>query len=72
MITNEELHTIMREVSEVLCSLDIPHHFTGGIAASFHGEPRFTQDVDVVVNLSPNSSKVDLLRKALSKSFDIN
>ena len=72
MITNEELYTIMREVSGILCSLDIPHHFTGGIAASFHGEPRLTQDVDVVVTLSPGSEKVNQLREALSKSFDIN
>ena len=72
MMTNADLHTIMREVSEILCSLDIPHHFTGGIAASFHGEPRLTQDVDVVISISPSSEKINQLRDALSKSFDIN
>jgi len=72
VIPGNELNEIIGRVSEILSSLDIPHHFTGGIAASFHGEPRLTQDIDLVVKLSPNSSKVDSLCRELSKSFDIN
>lgn len=72
MISHDELYSIMKEVSEILRSLQIPHHFTGGVVSSFYGEPRLTQDIDVVVTLAANSDKVRELYKVLAKSFAVN
>ena len=35
-----------------LDELGIDYHVTGGLASSFYGEPRLTQDVDFVVRLA--------------------
>ena len=43
--------------------LDIEYYVTGGIAAVTYGEPRLTQDVDIVLNLAPQD--IDLLVAAL-------
>ena len=43
-------------VAEVVARLDdagIPHMLTGSIASSWYGEPRATQDLDVVIDPSP-------------------
>lgn len=72
MISLQELHFILHDIESILGSLNIPHHFTGGIAASFYGEPRFTQDIDVVVALETDSTKLKELYQALQSSYDIN
>jgi hypothetical protein len=41
---------ILRLTAETLTDLDIPYMVTGSLASAFHGEPRSTQDLDVVVN----------------------
>lgn len=38
-------------IAELLRNLGIPFQLTGGIAASYYGEPRMTQDVDIVIAL---------------------
>jgi hypothetical protein len=40
-------------ITQVLRDHDIPFQLTGGIASSYYGEPRMTQDVDIVVQLDP-------------------
>ncbi|MDI6803561.1 MAG: hypothetical protein QME58_06910 [Bacteroidota bacterium] len=39
-------------VVEILEKIEIPYMFTGSIGSSFHGEPRATNDVDVVITLT--------------------
>lgn len=40
---------LLLEVSQVLERLRIPYFVTGSIATIFYGEPRFTNDIDIVV-----------------------
>jgi hypothetical protein len=49
MSENELADTISR-FFKLLQSLQIKAHITGGLASSYYGEPRYTQDVDVVVD----------------------
>lgn len=43
---------LLRFVASVLERLAIPYFVTGSVVTIFYGEPRFTNDIDVVVNLS--------------------
>ncbi len=40
---------LLRRIVEVLEDLGLPYLVTGSTATIFYGEPRFTADVDVVV-----------------------
>lgn len=42
---------LMKKVADVLESLDVPYLVTGSMATIAYGEPRFTNDVDIVVDL---------------------
>lgn len=44
--------------------LEIPYYITGGVAAIAYGEPRTTQDLDLVLAISPND--IERLATALS------
>ena len=43
-----EQDELLRQVVETLGSLDLPYLITGSIATILYGEPRFTNDIDVV------------------------
>lgn len=43
---------LLRHLGHTLDQLQIPYLVTGSIASIAHGEPRFTNDIDVVVRLS--------------------
>jgi hypothetical protein len=45
---------LLRQVVLVLERLGVPYLVTGSIAAMYYGEPRFTNDIDVVAALSPD------------------
>jgi hypothetical protein len=47
-----EQRELLRRLVEVLERLRLPYFVTGGTATIFYGEPRFTNDVDVVVDLT--------------------
>jgi len=57
-----EQDELLRRVVETLESLDLPYLITGSIATILYGEPRFTNDIDVVVQLTPN--RIDALVEA--------
>lgn len=40
-----------------LATLGIPYMVTGGVAAIVYGEPRLTNDVDIVVRLAPADAR---------------
>ena len=44
-----------RVISEELTKLGIDHAFIGGFALFMHGSSRFTQDIDILVDLPPLS-----------------
>jgi hypothetical protein len=42
-----------------LSGADIPHMLTGSVASSYHGQPRMTRDIDVVID--PQPAQLDTL-----------
>jgi len=49
---------------EPLETLEIPYMITGGVASVIYGEPRFTRDIDIVVELSREDAR------RLANAFD--
>ena len=52
MIDTNELKKTLADVVEILVALKFKFHLTGGLASSFYGEPRFTQDIDLVIRVA--------------------
>lgn len=48
------LAAFLQRVVSILHAVDVPFMITGSLAAAFYGQPRATQDVDVVVEIEPN------------------
>lgn len=58
-----EIEDLLTKIAGMCDKLRIPYVITGGIAVSVWGRPRFTADIDIVVELMPKN--VDLLAKQL-------
>lgn len=56
-------------ITAILDALPLKYHFTGGLASSFYGEPRFTQDLDIVLQIEPQSPVLTELIERLSPLF---
>ena len=65
-----ELASLLRRVTDLLERLSIPYHLTGGIVSSYYGDPRFTQDIDIVVHLFPE--QIDGLIDQLKDKYYIS
>ncbi len=50
MLPTEGFLATLAKLKSVLERLGIRYHLTGGIASVVHGEPRMTQDIDVVLD----------------------
>jgi Nucleotidyl transferase AbiEii toxin, Type IV TA system len=66
------LRESMERIKALLVELKIPFHFTGGIAVFYYGEPRFTQDLDLVIRLSASSPEAEQLLSRLSETYLIH
>ena len=60
-----EQEKLLKKIASILRVFDIPYIITGGIAVVVWGRPRFTADIDIVVELAPK--KLDALAGALLK-----
>lgn len=60
----DEIFQVVDRISKILTDLKLKYHLTGGLVSSFYGEPRFTQDIDIVLKISASDRK--LLRDFLS------
>lgn len=58
------LRDLLAVVTRALEGAGIPYMVVGSLASSFHGEPRATQDVDIVIDPQPDQLA------ALLRSFD--
>lgn len=58
MITPE---TLLYKVAKILQELKISYAVTGGMAVIAWGKPRYTADIDIVIELFPQ--KMSFLRK---------
>lgn len=68
MDTNE-LKAALGRISSVLRELGCSYHFTGGLASICYGEPRFTQDIDLVVKLAPGGEELSQLLEKCAIDF---
>ncbi|MBI3631531.1 MAG: nucleotidyltransferase [Candidatus Staskawiczbacteria bacterium] len=60
-----EIENLLIKISNILDGLKIPYIITGGMAVSVWGRPRFTADIDIVVQLlskNTNSLAKELLK----------
>ncbi|MFT7521196.1 MAG: hypothetical protein ACI9MC_003347, partial [Kiritimatiellia bacterium] len=44
----------LQRLASALQRADVPYMITGSFASSFHGEPRMTRDVDLVIHSDAN------------------
>jgi len=68
MFPIESFQKTVVKIVDILSSLDIPFHLTGGITSVVYGEPRMTQDIDIVLKNSATSVQLPQLIKALGQS----
>ncbi len=54
-----EQHELLLFIVGILEKLKIPYFITGALASIAYGEPRFTNDIDIVVDMS--STQIDAL-----------
>jgi len=59
-----EQEKLLKKIAQILDRLGISYIITGGIAVAVWGRPRFTADIDIVVELAPH--KLDKLAEALA------
>jgi hypothetical protein len=71
LISANELKITLADFSAILLARGYKFHLTGGLASSFYGEPRFTQDIDIVIRVTIGES-LDLLIQDLSKQFIVD
>ena len=50
-----EIEDLLIKITGILKSLEIPYIITGGMAVSVWGRPRYTADIDVVVEIIPQN-----------------
>lgn len=65
-----DLAQTIKIVNSRLAELNITYHFTGGIISGFYGEPRYTQDIDIVLAIS--YEQLHRLLETLATDFFIN
>jgi hypothetical protein len=70
MNLDKDLSTTLKILVGKLEQLKVRYHLTGGLISSFYGEPRFTQDIDIVVALDLEDG--ERLVKAFRPEFLIN
>lgn len=71
MINAEDLKIAIKDITEILLFKKIKFHITGGLASSFYGEPRLTQDIDIVLRLTIEESS-ELADSDFKKKFIID
>lgn len=62
----------IERITAILDELGLRFHFTGGVASSYYGDPRLTQDLDVVIQLAVDRPETQALFDRLSAGYLIN
>lgn len=63
MVTDDGAEGAIRRVVHALERSNVPYMLTGSFASAFHGAPRTTQDVDVVIAPATLGTLNELLRE---------
>ena len=63
--------TLLKKITKTLGDLEVPYLVTGGVAVTVWGRPRFTADIDIVIEISLPQSKnlIKVLRKSNKKIY---
>jgi hypothetical protein len=68
-----DLDNTIAKVVKVLDDLEIRYVFTGGVAVITYGDPRTTNDVDLVLKIPPEERDIaETLVRELSDAFHVN
>ncbi len=62
----------MERIIAILGEVGLSFHFTGGVAASFYGDPRFTQALDLVIQPTVDQPETRALLNRLSSGYSIH
>jgi hypothetical protein len=54
MASEDDVETVVARVLAALASSGVPYMLTGSFASAFHGAPRTTHDIDIVI--APNGT----------------
>lgn len=65
-----EIEDLLIKIVKILDKLKIPYIITGGMAVSVWGRPRYTADIDIVVEILPKNIN-SLAKKLLSIGKDV-
>jgi hypothetical protein len=68
----QDLEDSMERISAILGDLGLKFHFTGGVASSYYGDPRLTQDLDIVIQLAVDQPETKALLDRLSAGYLVN
>ena len=60
MFPIESFKNALLKFVEILNRQEIPFHLTGGITGVAYGEPRLTQDIDIVIQNATSVAKLDV------------
>lgn len=71
-----EISELLVKISGILNELNIPYTITGGVAVTIWGRPRYTADIDIVIDIAPQNlkefiGKVGELSKGIYMDIDL-
>lgn len=64
----DDITEVLRDISRRLSEVGVSFYLTGGLVSSYYGEPRFTQDIDLVLQM-PDSFSIDSFLHAVSPEY---
>ena len=68
MFPVESFRRTLLKIVDILGPLEIPFHLTGGVTGVVYGEPRLTQDIDIVLQNEATRNQLQPLLSALAES----
>lgn len=68
MFPVEAFQSTLGKVAEIFRRLGIRFHLTGGLTSVLYGEPRMTQDIDIVVDNPALNNQLDSFLALVGKS----
>lgn len=68
MFPIEAFEKTLAQAAEIFDRLSLPYHLTGGLSTVSYGEPRMTQDLDIVIHPHKLAENLDEFLSELSES----
>lgn len=68
MFPVEVFQQTLAKLTSILGEHEIRFHLTGGLTGTAYGEPRMTQDIDVVIDPDAAKDNIDALVASVAKS----